>query len=327
MIVTLILLLAVLVRAIPNAPTAQVAPAVAADEIVFQPSATVYPRTPQVLKGRSSAPEFDQVALSWKTVADAAQVYADFARKEVRVPRALLDRPLTFGEGKGMVAWGYVVQTLSWQLPYDGVEIAALGRGVVGFRAGQSHAAKMAAQRPPDATPAEVAAARAAMSRERFWSLIERTPGASGAGCIKKADALEATLRRLSAEEILGFQLQFQERMAESYRWDLWGVAYLVNGGASDDGFEYFRAWLIGHGQKYFETALQYPERAADAASRGKINECEQLLYCALQAYEAKTKRPMPVVVLERKPQPAGSPWDEADLPRLFPNVAKRFGG
>ncbi|MFL6076856.1 MAG: DUF4240 domain-containing protein [Mycobacteriales bacterium] len=33
--------------------------------------------------------------------------------------------------------------------------------------------------------------------------------------------------------------------MAESYQGDLWGAAYLINGGASDDGFDYFRGWLI----------------------------------------------------------------------------------
>jgi hypothetical protein len=205
------------------------------------------------------------------------------------------------------------------------VDITPLGRGVVGFRAGKSHQERMVAQRPPDATPAEIAAAHAAMSLERFWSLIERGPGASGKDCHKKADALQASLRRLTGDEILGFQIRFQERMVESYRSDLWGVAYLVNGGASDDGFEYFRAWLIGQGRAYFEAALKDPERAADRAAGGQQNECEPLLYCALQAYEAKMKRPLPVVMLPRAPQPAGTSWKEEDLPRLFPNVAKRF--
>ena len=38
--------------------------------------------------------------------------------------------------------------------------------------------------------------------------------------------------------------------MDDSYRWDLWGAAYLANGGCSDDGFDYFRGWLIGQGRK-----------------------------------------------------------------------------
>ncbi len=38
----------------------------------------------------------------------------------------------------------------------------------------------------------------------------------------------------------------------------------VVNGGCSDDGFEYFRGWLIGQGGAYFEAALKDPERAAD---------------------------------------------------------------
>jgi hypothetical protein len=31
---------------------------------------------------------------------------------------------------------------------------------------------------------------------------------------------------------------------------DQWGAAYLANGGCSDDGFDYFRGWLIGQGRK-----------------------------------------------------------------------------
>jgi hypothetical protein len=326
MFVTLLLLFVTFVVPLRHAQTPQkMAPPVAADEAVFQPSGKVYPRQPQMVKGRPTASGFDHIVAEWATVAEAAQAYADFSKKEVRVPRALLDRTLSFGQGTGSVAASYVVQALNWQLPYDGVDVAPLGRGVIGFRAGQSHQEKAAAQRPPNATPAEVTAARAAMSLDRFWSLIERTPGAAGKDCFKKAAALQASLRRLSADEILGFQIQFQERMAESYRSDLWGVAYLVNGGASDDGFEYFRAWLIGHGRKYFEAALKDPERAADLAGRGQNNECEPLLYCAMQAYESKTKRRLPIVVLDRSSQPAGAPWTEEDLPKLFPKVAKRF--
>ena len=327
MFVTLLLLFVALVLPSLKSQMSQpVAPPVAADEMVFQPSGKVYPRKSQVIKGYTTSPEFDHVALTWLTVNEAAQVYADFAKKEVRVPRALLERKLTFGSGSGSVAFGYVVQTLKWQLPYDGVDIVPLGRGVVGFRAGQTYQEKMIAQRPPDATPAEIEAARAAMSLDRFWSLIERTPGAGGGeDCVKKAARLQASLQRLSADEILGFAIHFQERMAECYRSDLWGVAYLVNGGASDDGFEYFRGWLIGHGRKYFEAALKDPERAADLARNGQNNECEQLIYCGQQAYQAKTKRPMPIVPLDPSEKGGGVRWTEEDLPRLFPKVAKRF--
>src|SRR5688500_20258877 len=109
----------------------KVAPPLGADEVVFVPSNKEYPREPQILQGKRAAPEFDQVTLNLNTVADAAQVYADFARKEVRVPRAVLDRKMSLASGSSKIAFSYVGQSLDWMLPYNGIEIEQLGRGVV----------------------------------------------------------------------------------------------------------------------------------------------------------------------------------------------------
>jgi hypothetical protein len=304
------------------------APPATADEVVFRPSDKRYERKPQVVQGRPQSPDHDFIDVTWTTVAEVAQVYADFSRKEVRVPRGLTERTLSTAGGKGSMAFRYVIYALDTQLPYDGVDIVPLGRGVVGFRAGKTFAEQIAAARPPDATPQEVAAARAAMTDERFWSLLEKARAAGRGDCFKTAAALQRSLEALSTGEILGFGLRFHDRLRESYRWDLWGVAYLVNGGASDDGFEYFRAWLIGQGHEYYAAALKDPERAAERAGRRQDNECEQLLYCAMQAYEKKTGRAMPMMPHEpgaAPAKPAGTAWKEEDLPRLFPNVARKF--
>lgn len=54
--------------------------------------------------------------------------------------------------------------------------------------------------------------------------------------------------------------------MIRSYRWDLWGAAYVAKGGASDDGFEYFQRWLISRGRTDFERVLADPDALADLA-------------------------------------------------------------
>lgn len=41
--------------------------------------------------------------------------------------------------------------------------------------------------------------------------------------------------------------------MADSYRNPLWAAAYVINGGCSDDGFDYFRGWLIVQGHEVYE--------------------------------------------------------------------------
>ena len=164
------------------------------------------------------------------------------------------------------------------------------------------------------------------MTPDRFWSLIEQARG-EAADCTSLADELTEKLATLPPEEILAFQEQLDARLAQAYRWDLWAVAYIVNGGCSDDGFEYFRLWMIGEGREYFEAALREPERAADRAEP-EACECEDLLYAPTRAYEARTgSTPPPSDRWKRLPsEPAGDPWTEEDLPRLFPVLNDRFG-
>ena len=115
-------------------------PPLGADEDAYHPSGKTYKRTPQVIAGQQSDPEFDLVQVTYRNVAEAAQIYADFSGAEVRVPRDLATLPLRSGvqsEGtlEGNVAYGYVTQSLDWQLPYEGVSVVKLGRGIVAFRA------------------------------------------------------------------------------------------------------------------------------------------------------------------------------------------------
>jgi hypothetical protein len=179
------------------------------------------------------------------------------------------------------------------------------------------------------ATDEEQAAAAAAMSTDRFWLLIALARRLGSTECHALTDRLRWILSHLSEAAILGFSLRFDERMAEAYRWDLWAVAYIVNGGCSDDGFEYFRGWLISQGKAYFEAAMRDPAAAADRASPFAFRtECEQMLYVALRAFEDKTGRegrelPTPRVPYARSP--AGENWTEKQLPELYPELVERF--
>lgn len=292
------------------------------EEVIYRPTGKVYPRRPQVVNGVRQAAKFDVIETTTSTIADAAQIYADFSGKEVRVPRNLAAREF---RRMGGAAADFVVRNLEWQLPAAGVDIAPSGDRVVLFRAGKSAAERSAALRPAMATAAQLATAEKAMSVDRFWMLVEGARRTSGNDGMVMAMALQASLGRLSADEIFGFHLRLNERLDESYRWDLWAVAYIVNGGASDDGFEYFRGWLIAQGRQYFEAALKDPSRAADRAGAAYDNENEQILYAAMGAYEAKTGKPPPVPPSRRGPEPAGKRWEEKDLPGLFPELVKRF--
>lgn len=78
------------------------------------------------------------------------------------------------------------------------------------------------------------------------------------------AEALTARLAKLAEPDILDFVHHWDAASARAYRRDLWGAAYLVNGGCSDDGFQYFRWWLILQGREVFDAALADPDTLAE---------------------------------------------------------------
>ena len=161
------------------------------------------------------------------------------------------------------------------------------------------------------------------MQNEKFWELIEKSKIGTN-DCEKQSQNLLDLLGKLQPSEIVSFQEHFNQRLVESFRWDLWAVAYLVNGGASDDGFYYFRGWLAAQGKDYFEAAIAKPENAAKNAIANEFNECESILYVARQAYESITGEEIPTTSNEPS-QPTGESWEEEDVEEIFPNIAEKF--
>src|SRR6266702_1273798 len=134
------------------------------------------------------------------------------------------------------------------------------------------------------------------MDRDEFWTLIEAARAAGGDDCRQQTAHLVAALQQRSVDDILAFDRILYELMAESYRWDLWGAAYVINGGCSDDGFDYFRGWLIAQGEQVFAAALQDPDSLATELpdSHDYDAECETLLYVEKDAYVERAGAEMP---------------------------------
>lgn len=292
------------------------------DHVVFTPSGG---RPLPATRDRSGLTEYELLEVSAATLGELAQFYARYSGKEVRVPAALASRA-TRG-ARGQCQPDYILQSLTGHLSMERIEVANKSGGIVVLRdIAPELEAKWQAMTPLRATQDEITRAESSMSVAQFWKLLERAANAGGGKCQATAEALETALMRLSPDEILGFELRKETCMAESYRWDLWAVAYLMNGGCSDDGFEYFRGWLLTQGSDYFEAALRDPERAADRALGQDNHECEAILYPAREVYTRKTKRPMPFALAPRPLHPVGKSWEEEELPALYPRLAARFG-
>jgi hypothetical protein len=127
------------------------------------------------------------------------------------------------------------------------------------------------------------------MTEEKFWDVIQRLGRLDTRRTREWDQRLQAELRKLPADQIIEWNHIFDRLAASAYTVDLWGAAYVINGGASDDGFYYFRCWLIGMGREIYTAALQYPDSLFDVVTPGLDAEAE--IYAAAHlAWMAVTK-------------------------------------
>jgi Protein of unknown function (DUF4240) len=168
------------------------------------------------------------------------------------------------------------------------------------------------------------------MNDTMFWKIIQRAKSEAGGDPGAVADCVYEQLVKLAAAEIESFDTIHHSKHSAAYAWRLWGAAYLMNGGCSDDGFEYFRCWLVAQGKKVYEAAL------ADADSLAKVadldnddHECEEMLYVASRAYEEVVGKPLPSPPGGKHPsKPSGERWDFDDqdaTAKQLPRLTRRY--
>jgi hypothetical protein len=129
------------------------------------------------------------------------------------------------------------------------------------------------------------------MTLDAFWKIIGEVRNST-----KRASEIpEWLIEHLSQHddnEIAEFDGRLRECMHRSYDAQLWLGAVILLGGCGDDGFDYFRAWLISQGREAFESAL------ADADSMAAfehfdgefgVPRLENLLYAPIEAFIKRT--------------------------------------
>ena len=126
------------------------------------------------------------------------------------------------------------------------------------------------------------------MTEPEFWNLIESTKKSDPEEHVER---LVARLVKLEPKEILAFGQHWHTFHRKAYQHPLWGAAYLINGGCSDDGFHYFRSWLLLKGEAVHTAALQEPDSLAKVRVEPDEAECE--CYPAQDAYQQATGAPI----------------------------------
>ena len=158
-----------------------------------------------------------------------------------------------------------------------------------------------------------------------FWSLVERAKAEAGADRDLRPRALQRLLEALTLPEIQAFQRKYESYLLSANHWELWGAAYLMNGSSSDDGFKYFRDWLISEGQETFNNGLSRPDTLSVIPQQGDYFELEAFGYAALKAFASKGGGELDRDFNVELAAPTGKRWKESDLPTMLPRLAGRF--
>jgi hypothetical protein len=173
-----------------------------------------------------------------------------------------------------------------------------------------------------------------AMDEARFWAIVDRTV-VHRSDPERQVEALRSELEALSADEVLAFRNAFEAQLARAYTWDLWAVAHVAHGGASDDGFEYFRRWMVSRGRAAFEHLLAHPDDLPDmlAADVAGVLEFEEILYVTDEVWSEKTgqdggEMPFDPTTLTLGRDPRGEPFEEDPeyLAQRLPKTWAQFG-
>lgn len=175
------------------------------------------------------------------------------------------------------------------------------------------------------------------MTEDQFWSIIEASRADAEGDQDKQRKAIEAALIPLPPASSLAFQAIFNRLHAQSYMEKLWGAAYVMNGGCSDDGFDYFRGWLIAQGRAVYDTALKDPDSLADHIGDEPNDdgyEFEDMMSIAMRPWLASTGQDMDAFYSalsalpdQVRPALADFSWNEDDdsLNTLFPRLSAVF--
>ncbi len=139
---------------------------------------------------------------------------------------------------------------------------------------------------------------------------------------------VHAELAGLTDADLAAFEHHHDAAFHGSYDWGLWAAAYVIDRGCSDDGFDYFRAYLISLGRGAYDAAVADPDSLADLQLADSAT-WEDWMSPTMAVIHARTGRYAfagdldPRFAMPREPSGVG--WEENDLPTRLPRLATKY--
>lgn len=127
------------------------------------------------------------------------------------------------------------------------------------------------------------------MDSEAFWAIIEQARAESKDECEGVALAVQRHLEAIPLQDIEEFCHLFDSVRDSLDTWDLRGVAALLDLG-QDDGFDYFRGWIIAQGRETVLLAQNDPETLGLGVDPVRsLPWCEDMISAGRLAYKVVT--------------------------------------
>jgi hypothetical protein len=189
----------------------------------------------------------------------------------------------------------------------------------------QNAAATRATPKNPQASSRSTSAT---MNQASFWQLIGETRAAAGNDTGRQSELLKEQLAKLPGPSILQFDRIRHSFDLRAYSYDIWGAAYVMEDGCSDDCFRDFRGYLISLGRGPYEAALQNPDSLAAVAQDAETGNWEGADNPSPDAYASATGSDFPIDEPDLSGTPRGKPFDENDTAALaarYPRLYARF--
>ncbi len=127
------------------------------------------------------------------------------------------------------------------------------------------------------------------LNEDLFWEIIDKSLQNTTNQDLQEQYLIKE-IGKLTPKEMIGFRLQTDRLLYETYNSEMWCAGYIINGGCSDDAFEYFRNWVISRGKDTFLKTKENPDYLINEVVDGaEFYEFESFWYVALEAFQKKT--------------------------------------
>lgn len=159
----------------------------------------------------------------------------------------------------------------------------------------------------------------------KFWSIIHNARSDSNGAIELFNEYIVDQLQDLKSTEIKRFQNTLIDKVEHMNHWSLWALAHISQDGCSDDGFLYFRSWLISIGEDAYNHAVTDLNGLLPLVPSDGLAENEGLLFAAFEAYDIRSGG-KEMELRERKDKlPKGEEWDETNVNRKYPEIADYY--